>query len=391
MDPQEIDGALNELETRLDRLRALYEQYFLGIEKIEPTVVRKDVDRRFWILRRTQIRNTARRFKLQTLIQRYNTFQQYWTRICREIENGTYARHLLRAQKKVGAEPRTWAAKKRLGMLRHLHEQWRDAGADNGSSERATLDDDGGSEIDDLLAASEQFVASEVARALAAAEELATKPRAPAPKLTPIGLELELDEPRMPAPTAREAPPPLPSRKLPLPTRRAPLSGEEAHSRLPLPSRSEVAAGQQGGPVNTSAQSAQRAAPANVPIIAKPIRPIEPRGDWSALQHPARRPAPRGQEPARRAAPANETGPSARRAAPANETGVSDARVRELHAELVATRKRLNQNASVSVDGLAKTLRETENKLIGQHKGRAVDFQVVVKDGQAVVKPVVRK
>ena len=70
---------------------------------------------------------------------------------------------------------------------------------------------------------------------------------------------------------------------------------------------------------------------------------------------------------------------------------MSDARVRELHAELVATRKRLNQNASVSVDGLAKTLRETENKLIGQHKGRAVDFQVVVKDGQAVVKPVVRK
>src|SRR5262252_305464 len=90
----------------------------MGIEKIEPTVPRKDVDRRFWILRRTPIRNTARRFKLQTLIQRYNTFQQHWTRICREIENGTYVRHLLKAQQKLGAEPKTWAAKKRLGHFR---------------------------------------------------------------------------------------------------------------------------------------------------------------------------------------------------------------------------------------------------------------------------------
>ena len=98
MDPQEIDSALDELETRLDRLRSLYEQYFLGIEKIEPAVARKDVDRRFWMLRRMQIRNTARRFRLQTIVQRYNTFQQYWTRICREIENGTYVRHLLKAQ-----------------------------------------------------------------------------------------------------------------------------------------------------------------------------------------------------------------------------------------------------------------------------------------------------
>src|SRR5262252_10726445 len=90
----------------------------MGIEKIEPGVARKDVDRRFWLLRRTQIRNTARRFRLQTLVQRYNTFQQHWARICREIENGTYVRHLLKAQKNLGVEPKTWAAKKRLGLFR---------------------------------------------------------------------------------------------------------------------------------------------------------------------------------------------------------------------------------------------------------------------------------
>ena len=37
------------------------------------------------------------------IIQRYNTFQQYWQRICREIENGTYKRDLGRAAERFGA------------------------------------------------------------------------------------------------------------------------------------------------------------------------------------------------------------------------------------------------------------------------------------------------
>jgi glutamate mutase epsilon subunit len=51
----------------------------------------------------------------------------------------------------------------------------------------------------------------------------------------------------------------------------------------------------------------------------------------------------------------------------------------------------LNQGDAVSLDALARTLRETERKLRAQHQGRSVDFQIVVKDGKAVVKPVVRK
>src|SRR4051812_49489673 len=86
----------------------------MGLEKIEPQIARKDVDRRIYVLRREKIRNTAKRFKLQTIIQRYNTFQQYWQRICREIENGTYKRHLLKAQKN-SAQLLTIAARKRLG------------------------------------------------------------------------------------------------------------------------------------------------------------------------------------------------------------------------------------------------------------------------------------
>src|SRR5262245_42085996 len=88
----------------------------MGFEKIEPQVARKDVDRRIYVMRREKIRNTGKRFKLQTLIQRYNTFQQYWQRICREIENGTYKRHVLRAERQLSKEQQlTIATKRRFG------------------------------------------------------------------------------------------------------------------------------------------------------------------------------------------------------------------------------------------------------------------------------------
>src|SRR4051812_21113044 len=87
----------------------------MGIERIEPQIPRKDVDRRIYVLRREKIRNTAKRFKLQTIISRYNTFQQYWQRICREIEQGTYKRHLIKAERIAPGQMMTIAARKRLG------------------------------------------------------------------------------------------------------------------------------------------------------------------------------------------------------------------------------------------------------------------------------------
>jgi hypothetical protein len=101
----EYEALLSDLEVRLERLRSLYEQYFIGIEKLEPAVARKDVDRRFWDLRRVRIRNTALRFRFQTLTQRYNTLQQYWMRICRQIEAGTYSRHMRKAAKLASLPP----------------------------------------------------------------------------------------------------------------------------------------------------------------------------------------------------------------------------------------------------------------------------------------------
>ncbi len=101
MDPSELEKQIGDLELAVDRLRSLYDQYFMGIEKIEPGVTRKDVDRRIHALRKEPIRNTALRFRFQMILQRYNVFQTHWQRICREIDNGTYKRHLLRAEQRV--------------------------------------------------------------------------------------------------------------------------------------------------------------------------------------------------------------------------------------------------------------------------------------------------
>ncbi|MCP4198244.1 MAG: hypothetical protein GY762_13925 [Proteobacteria bacterium] len=96
----EIDQAVAELETSLERLSALYNQYFIGIEKTEPTIQRNNVDRKIRVLRRLQINNTALRFRLQTQIQKYNTQTTYWRRVCKQIEEGTYQRHVMRAKRR---------------------------------------------------------------------------------------------------------------------------------------------------------------------------------------------------------------------------------------------------------------------------------------------------
>jgi len=117
MESAEIDRELEELDEKIDKLRAQYEQYFMGIDRIEPQKPRQDVERRLKILRREQIRNTAQRFKFNMLVQRLNTMQQYWGRVVREIENGTFKRDVMRAAARFGDVALTGSGKKKLAKL----------------------------------------------------------------------------------------------------------------------------------------------------------------------------------------------------------------------------------------------------------------------------------
>lgn len=95
---KELEEQLDKMESRLDRLRSLYEQYFQGIEKIEPSMERTAVHNILQQMRKTKSRNTALRFRLNQLVARMNTYETYWMRISRRIEDGTYHRDLYMAR-----------------------------------------------------------------------------------------------------------------------------------------------------------------------------------------------------------------------------------------------------------------------------------------------------
>lgn len=89
-----IEAALDDLDKTLDRLKTLYEQYFLGIQKQAPAYIHADVERKLRDLTQQSIRNTALRYRFNTLQQKFGSYNSYWRRTLRQIENGTYARNL---------------------------------------------------------------------------------------------------------------------------------------------------------------------------------------------------------------------------------------------------------------------------------------------------------
>lgn len=335
MEPKELDIALEELEQRLERLRSLYEQYFLGIEKVEPTIARKDVDRRFWILRRTKLRNTARRFRLQLLVQRYNTFQQYWMRVCRQIENGTYSRHVRRAEATFGKEALTVAARRR----RTAEMKMAEAAAAKSSRSAA------------FPALQKPPEDTEVDRAFDRISVPPPAPTQPGPNAVPVPATAHSPAEIHTKPTTR-----LPA--IPGKATERPLTG--------LP------------PIPGSIAPAKPAAPGAPRVITPAEKAALGRHALQDRTFPST---------SHRATPQPE--PAVR--PPAASTPLSEQRVRELHAQLNAEKRRLADNSSVSLDSLSKSLQETASKLRTVHgSGKQVDFRVVVKGGKAMVKPVLR-
>jgi hypothetical protein len=94
MTPEEIEERLDILDKTLDRLKVIYEQYFLGIQKAAPAYLHTDVERKLRELTQIQIRNTGLRYRFATVQQKFGAYNSYWRRTLRQIENGTYSRNL---------------------------------------------------------------------------------------------------------------------------------------------------------------------------------------------------------------------------------------------------------------------------------------------------------
>lgn len=94
-----IDARLGEMERKLERMRALYESFFLGIERSPPEVLRRDLNRQILEMQQVPIANASLRFRYQSLTQRWVLLITYWNRTMREIEAGTFSRDLAKAKR----------------------------------------------------------------------------------------------------------------------------------------------------------------------------------------------------------------------------------------------------------------------------------------------------
>jgi len=282
MTPKEFEIMLSDAEVQLSRIKHLYEQWFQGLERIEPQIARKQFDRLLHELRKQQPRNTGLRFRFQTLIQRYTTLQTYWKRIGRQIEEGTYRRDLLRARR------RREAAREQRAQDRQRR-----------SSSPIELDPNDEPDMDRLVAD--------------ASDRMDQLLKAPDPSSK--AATLDLDE----------------------------SSGTSSSG----------------------------------PVMARFGKPK------------SRRPIPTAREesnsaitPSRRAPPPIAT----------RSKGPGEARMRQIYESYVeAKRNNHERTDKIDYETVAKSLKKMVPKLDRKHKGKHIDFQVVVKDGRVGIKPVVKK
>lgn len=301
MTPDEVNKELEELESRLERLRVKYEQYFTGIEKAVPWVQRKDVDRRFQMMHREQLRSSGQRFRFNSLVQRFTTYQTYWGRILRRIEEGTLKRDVLRAQR-LG----TSAPKKKLDAPALSAEAPPDAATRHA----------GRGEADELPEGMFQDGAEDGFKDFGFTPPPSAPPSAPEPTRPP--------RVAIPMPSA---PPEAPRRPM------------------------------------ISAFAGIRGAAASRPTVS----PLG--GAGGAESRPAAPPA-----------PPQPIAPAASREDPA---------VRALYERYVAARRETGDTTEVRYEQVARQLRETLPKLEEKYQGADVKFDVSIKDGKAILRPVV--
>lgn len=361
----EIEAKLVEFDKRIDALKQAYEMYFNGMEKLPPTSMRKEVVRLMRELEhRTFIRNTAQKFRLRSLIQRFTTYKHNWDRILRSIENGTYIRDIQKA---------------RRNIARHEAADQR-AAARESSAIELDLDFDA---IDNL-----DMFAQEIGSAMLnppAAPAMAAKPER-APSLPPSG-----SSPGVPSADDMRA------RKI-----------MELQAKLGLPATGAVQ------------DAAPAAAPAYAPAPSAAPQDADPR--QSKLDEMRRRLAARGQA---QVAPGSEQiDPSQVRGAsqdklqrlredrermerhrqsiqrgnaqpaaaqpqrPQPQGGGEDEGVRRVYRNLVEAKRRCNESTNnLSYESVARSMSQQRERLRQSHGARDVDFKVVIKDGRAFLKP----
>jgi hypothetical protein len=92
-----LEEDLTILENKVKQLKLDYEQYFSGTRPREPQLLRGEVQKTIVRYMANPIKNTAGRFRFNSINSRFQAFKRQWDSILRQIDAGTYKRHVFKA------------------------------------------------------------------------------------------------------------------------------------------------------------------------------------------------------------------------------------------------------------------------------------------------------
>src|SRR5262245_21054787 len=88
----EVSKECSEVEEAIAALRVSYEQYFLGMERKPPSLEHNDLKKKIQRMKGFYVRQTALKFRVQSIQAKFVTYERLWSRTLQEIEAGTYRR-----------------------------------------------------------------------------------------------------------------------------------------------------------------------------------------------------------------------------------------------------------------------------------------------------------
>ncbi len=87
-----ISEDIDILDSKIARLKVEYEQYFMRVLKREPVKLRSEIEKTILFYSNKNFTNTSHKFKYNSVVAKYNSYKQYWVRVLREIDDGTFIR-----------------------------------------------------------------------------------------------------------------------------------------------------------------------------------------------------------------------------------------------------------------------------------------------------------
>lgn len=95
---RQLNVEMDRLEIKIKELSILYEQHFLDLLPFQPEKEHKAVKVFIRDLMKAPFHNSQTRFRLRQVVQRYQTYNTYWTRVLKQKEDGTYSRDKFKAE-----------------------------------------------------------------------------------------------------------------------------------------------------------------------------------------------------------------------------------------------------------------------------------------------------